>query len=565
MTDLPTTPRSVIPRYYLFLAAIIFCVFSPVLRADFLNWDDTIHVSENKAVLNFDSRAIFTQTVNDTYIPLTTLSFALEKSVWGLKPFVFHFDNILLHVIVAWLLLGFFLKLGVSSRAAFCGVLFFALHPMRVESVGWVTERKDMLYALFYVLALRQWLAYLDLKKPGDYALTLLWGLLSLLSKPMAVSLPLVMIFMEWWRQNRPVRWLAYGPFFVMTLAVGALTYSHQVRVFEGGAGLNIFVWVWTLGFYIWKSFWPFWLCPIYGLPPPKIAGFVYGASVFFVGLVLWGVKRFAARDRWLLWAAGFLFLSIFFLLRFDSFDRNVVADRFLYLPATGICLWLGVKADQALTLYRRKALAVVIIIFGILAVGTFRYASVWKDSGTFWSAVITAYSSPKENPHKSLAKYDQPDLTGSSVLVLALYNRGIYYKEQATEKLKQNFVSEADRYYHQAVADFDRAISLEPQFAVLYNSRALARHYLQDEKGAREDFTRAIEISPVFQEAFINRCSFYGSMGELGLAMADCQQAIKLGAETAALYHNLGMIYTQDGLLDLASKNFEKARALDQ
>ncbi|OGX07961.1 MAG: hypothetical protein A2Z88_04805 [Omnitrophica WOR_2 bacterium GWA2_47_8] len=561
-------------RHYLLLTVIIFCSFLPVLEADFLNWDDDVHIYNNAAVLSFDVRGMFTQVATDAYIPLTSLSFAIEKAVFGLNPRVFHLDNLFLHIAVAGLLMGLFLRLGAPLRAAFCGALFFAVHPMRVESVAWVTERKDVLYAFFYVLALRQWLCYLDARKFRDLGLTLVWGALSLLAKPMAVSLPLVMIFMEWWRSSRPVRWIPYVPVVVMAAGIGVLTYVHHARIIAGDGGLNVLLWVWTLGFYILKTFLPQMPCPLYELPSSGIAGPVYLASVIFVGLVMWILKRTAAkqRDRWLLWAAGFLFLSIFFLLRFDVYDRNIVADRFMYLPGTGICIWLGVKADQAMTRYGRAAMAVIVGVFLFLIISTFRYSLVWKDSATFWTYMINSCSQDEGMPRKSLAVQDtggsinghKPDLIGSSTKILALFNRGVYYKERAQEKLKQRLYQEAGGLYQQAFADFDQAIRLDPQFSVIYNSRALVRHYFQDETGALEDFTRAIEKDPAFQEAYVNRCSQYGVMDQLDLALADCQRAIELGPDMPELYNNIGMIYAQKGLLDLSLKNFDKALALD-
>ncbi len=561
-------------RHHGLLALLVAVAFLPVLRGGFLNWDDPSHVYENQAVLAFDVKGMFTQTVNgDMYIPLTSLSFAVEKALFGPDPFVFHRDNLLLHIAVVCLVMGFFTRLGAPPRAAFLGALLFAIHPMRVESVAWVTERKDVLYALFYVLALRQWLAFLEAGKRSDLVVTLLWGALSLLAKPMAVTLPLVLLFMEWWRNGRIGRWMAYVPVTAVTAGIGALTLGHLTRM-PGGSYPDPLVWIWSLGFYVWKPFLPALLAPIYEAPAPHVAGIVYGASGVVVGLLVWAVARVAGRqrDRWLLWAAGFFFLSIFPVLRWDVYYRNIVADRFMYLPVTGLCLWLGIKADLAVARYgylARVVLAGVCVFLGVL---TYSYSLSWHDSLTFWDRVISACPPPPAGhevqpvmrPTDGLARGNAEDMYGASTLVLALFNRGLHYKDLARAKLDQGATPEAWALYRQAMADFDEALRLEPWAAAVHNSRALVRHYFGDEAGALDDLSIAVAHDPSYQQAFINRCGQYGVMGRMDQALADCRRAVTLGASSPELYSNLGLVYAHQGMFKESLASFDKALALD-
>ncbi|MBF0331627.1 MAG: tetratricopeptide repeat protein, partial [Candidatus Omnitrophica bacterium] len=568
-------------RHYVILAALTVAAFFPVLRAEFLNWDDQTHLIRNEAVLTFDLGGMFMHVVQDIYIPLTSLSFAVEKAVFGLNPFVFHLDNLLLHIAVACLLMGLFTRLGAVPMAAFFGSALFALHPMHVESVAWVTERKDVLYAVFYVLALRQWWAYLEQRKPYDLGVTLLWACLSLLAKPMAVSLPLVMIFMEWWKAGsvRQVRWKMYVPVGVLTGVIGWMTYLHHTRNPIGDPGVSALIWIWTLAFYAWKFCLPFIFHPLYALPSPVgLFEPVYLAAVIFVGIVSVYIFRVARHhlDRWLLLAAGFFFLSIFFVLRFDSHDTHVVADRFMYLPSAMVCLWLGIKAEALIARHGRWVQAVIVVVMLLLAVRTFTYAGVWQDSVTLWSYVIRHY--PQQEiaynnravAYGDMGRYDLAIRDNTQVLTfpsnraLAFYNRAISFKDWAQEKIKDKDPVAADKLFRLAKADLDAAIGIDPYYAKTYNHRGMVRHLLRDEAGALEDLDKAIERDPNYGEAYNNRGNLRSAAGQLDLALNDYRRVVDLGSFVAEAYSNMGIIYARKGFVDLAMQNFDKAIAVN-
>jgi len=148
----------------LFVLTAVFFSFSSALFNDFVTWDDRIHVLDNPSVSSLNPQAvisIFKGVVNRTYIPLTTFSFAVERHFFGLSPFVYHLDNLLLHLSVTALVFFLGMRLGLNARASGLVSLVFGIHPMHVESVAWVTERKNVLYAFFYMLALLSYWHYL--------------------------------------------------------------------------------------------------------------------------------------------------------------------------------------------------------------------------------------------------------------------------------------------------------------------------------------------------------------------------------------------------------------------
>jgi len=191
------------------IAGIIFLAFFPVLQAEILSWDDGAHLVYNQFIysLNFENLIkIFKQSVNKTYIPLTTLSFAIEYHFFKFNAAVYHLTNLLLHIFNTILVLAIVRRMDLSFRAAVFVALLFGLHPMRVESVAWITERKDVLYAAFYLMSIYSYIGFVKEKKRGMYLWSLCFGVLSILSKPMALSLPLILLLYDWFFK-RPWSW----------------------------------------------------------------------------------------------------------------------------------------------------------------------------------------------------------------------------------------------------------------------------------------------------------------------------------------------------------------------
>ena len=186
--------KDLLPIISIVLVTVI-CLL-PVLQNGLLQWDDRVHLTENRQVKSLSLENIgniFTSTVSDTYIPLTILSFAIEHHFAGWNPFVYHLDNLILHLLVVVCVYIFILQLGFSKLTAFLATMVFAIHPTRVESVAWVTERKDVLYGMFYMLALNSYLKYVKSRKMRFYVISIFMGIFSILAKPMALSLPLIL------------------------------------------------------------------------------------------------------------------------------------------------------------------------------------------------------------------------------------------------------------------------------------------------------------------------------------------------------------------------------------
>ena len=240
------------------IVLLVFFVYTPALENGFVNWDDDVHSTRNQFIRSLDFRhikEIFTTTVNKIYIPLTTLSFAVERHFFGLDPFVYHLNNILLHIFVTICVFMFSFHCGLSLSGATIAALIFGVHPMHVESVAWVTERKDVLYASFFMLSLLSYSHYIKTgcEKIRYFLFTMVLGFLSVLAKPMALSLPMVLFVLDWfYRRKISVASLIEKALVAFLLApVVWVTYQAHARMLELVFPRSLLLWIWNLTFYL--------------------------------------------------------------------------------------------------------------------------------------------------------------------------------------------------------------------------------------------------------------------------------------------------------------------------
>lgn len=487
----------------LILILFIFVVFFPCLKADFINLDDNGHFLNNAAIhdLSPDSiKQIFTQTINNVYFPLTTLSFAIEKHCFGFNSFVFHLDNLLIYAGVVILVLLLAKRIGLSLEASFLAALIFAIHPMRPETVAWVTERKDVLYSLFYLLALHQYWSYLKTLSLKYYFATILFGVLSILAKPMAWSLPLILLVLDWFYgrgfSKRVI--IEKIPFllYVISITWSTLFYELNLRDFHGFIiSQGVLIWVWSLSFYIWKFLFPSQVSPYYVLPHPiSIWHWPYLLSVMLIlGLALLLVRL--RKHKLFVLAFLYYFCSIFFLLRIDDKFFSIVSDRYMFLPSLGICFFIGSWVDQRI---KTRWGAIIFYLFLVLmGIRTNLQCQIWHDSISFWNEVIRLYP----NYYK------------------AYNNRGIVERDDL------------------ALKDFTRAIALNPNAANAYNNRGIIYHFQGEDHKALVDFSKAISIDPAFPQPYLNRSLLKEAQKDYHQALYDALYAKKLGGFVAEDY----------------------------
>jgi tetratricopeptide (TPR) repeat protein len=516
-------------RRVFFLVAVVALSFVPSLFNAFVYWDDDAHLLENALATSKDWAAvplIFQSVVNKTYVPLTILSFNLEHHVFGLNPFLFHLDNLLLHAAVCGLIYRFAQRIGLNRNAALMGALLFGIHPMHVEPVAWVTARKDVLYSLFYLLAMDRYWGYLADGKKHSYVLSLVFAFLSILAKPMALSLPLILGLLTWYHDNRikPRAFLGLLPFFAVIIPVAWVTYHLNSRLPGLNAAHSFLLWSWSATFYLKKFLTPFVLLPLYQVPQPVS----FWNPSYFSGVVLFAlipVVMFWQRHNRLFVLAGlFYILSTFFLWRYDyAVDVTIVADRFMYLPSLGLCL---VFADALTKRPQLKWITIGIIIFCILQ--TSAQCRVWANDLSLWNHVIG---------HKQ-------------EVFLAYNSRGVAFVK--------------DKQYDLAWKDFNRALELNPRYARGYYNRGKLYEGSNKFDEALADFDQAITISGKDPRYFTERGVVHSKRKEFDKAIEDFTAALNITPDDAGIYNNLGIVYAKTGKFEEALKTYAKALELN-
>jgi tetratricopeptide (TPR) repeat protein len=547
-------------------------VFSPMLGNHFTNWDDGALLVDNPDIYHNDPinfKNIFTKTYVGTYIPLTLLSFKLEHAIFQSTPFFYYLDNLLLHLGVVALIFFVGQRFGLSVMSSGLAALLFGIHPMHVESVAWISQRKDVLYSLFYLLAVLQYWNYLEQKKKRFYGWAFLFALLSILAKPMAYSLPLILLLCDWWK-GRAFDWKIVAekvPFFVLIGALSLVTYSANAHV----TPLNIFqvvlVWAWVFAFHLQKFFFPYPLLTVYGVPHPIMLGQPDFALAVAVCVAL-GIFLVAFRQRrWLILAIVFYAVSVALLVLSSIWDWGThtrVADRFMYLPSLGMCLALGAGYQylQTHTRYQRLISVFCTIIFlGLISLSVGQVC-VWKNNVSLWSHVL------QNDPANTLAlqnraagyveqgKYELAMKDLDHALSLAPKSAILYFC-RADLLVKQGSLD-------QALIDLRRSLELNPDDAQTYYLRAGIYQQIGQSEKALEDYGAAIAKNQNFDRAFYNRAMIYDDLGKPDLALADYAQVIRINPQHPKVYNNRAVIYINAGEYEKAQVDLLKAIRID-
>jgi tetratricopeptide (TPR) repeat protein len=536
-------------------ALITFAVYLPALRNGFVNWDDPILIYDNVHIRSIDLNFLkwaFTNTVIASWYPLTVFSFALDYAVWGLDPWGFHLTNNVLHTLNTALVFILCVQLVKTGRpgqgmrktviTATVTALLFGLHPLHVESVAWVTERKDVLYSLFFLLSIIVYLRYVSSSGLGRrllYASSLCLFAMSLMSKPMAVTLPVVLLVLDYYPLRRlSFKWAVVEkiPFFFFSLLLSVMTvFAHHSESFEEQTVLGrLFLPAKNYIFYLYKMVLPTGLVPYYPYPEkasPLTMEYVL-ATVLFAAITLLCVWTFK-RQRVFSTAWLYYLVTLLPVIGLVGFSDFVAADRYTYLPSLGPFMLAGLGAAYLMgTGGRRRMVAtacVATVILATLAAMTIRQTGVWKNSITFWSHEISVY------PDRLPLAY-----TGRGT---ALHNLGDFRR---------------------AIENFDTAIALSPEYAQAYANRGASLQKLGDFKRAIEDFDTAIALRPGHAQAYADRGAALQELGDFRQAIEDFDTAIALRSADASFYYNRGLIYTKSRKIPRAIEDFTRAIEID-
>lgn len=563
---------------------ITFITFSPVLQNGFVNWDDPEYIEKNyfiKSFTNENLREIFTSYFIANYQPLTILSYAVEYHFTQLNPKLYHLTNLLLHLMNTALVFYFILLLIKKREVAVITALLFGIHPMHVESVAWIAERKDVLYTFFYLLASICYLHYTNEEKTKTkfYSLALLAFLFSILSKAMAVTLPLVILLIDFFSERKislRKNIVEKLPFFTLSLifglvAVVAQKTSHAIRSDFAFTVLDkLLISGYEIALYLWKTLFVMNLSNYY--PYPVKTGNTLPLIFYIVPflLILTGYLIYYFRkNKTILFGFLFFLFQIGLVLQFIPTGNTIIAERYTYLSYIGLFFIAG----QAFRFFYEKQnrvfekikiplslLAGAVLILFVLK--THARCKIWKDSLTLWKDALEKFdSAPTIYTNIGFAYHSNGKLDSA----MNYYNKAINLSPYD----EYSYANRGDLYlrvqqYNPALADINKALELNPEFELALNTKAALLFQLNQPDSALYYFNKVIALKKDYWEVCFNRGNVYCSLGKFELGIVDYNTYLRYRPQEADVYYWRGMAYFNLGNADEAINDFNTALKLN-
>ena len=497
------------------IAVATFVAFAPVLTAEFVTWDDNTNFTENpyfRGVGPAQLKWMWTTTLTGHYIPLSWMTLGLDYSIWGMEARGYHLTNLLLHVAAAIALYMVAVRLLARARpeadprqvqlVAVATALLFSIHPLRVESVAWVTERRDMLSLLLMLGSVLSYLRFAENGSRRAWAASLALFASALLSKATVVTLPLVLLILEWYPlgrlgRNRKVL-LGLAPFFALSVGAGALSLLVLHPPAQLDLAGKVAVSAYGIRFYITRFLWPAGLSPLHAMPRnvDLLAPTFISACVFVViaaGIAMLAIRR----NRGVAAIVGAAVVMMLPLIGIVQNGPQIVAERYTYHAAAALSML------PALLLFRwHSRNALVIAAVGALALGvmTWRQALVWRNSESLWTRVLSV------DGESSLAQIGMGNVRinqGRYAEALEHYQRGVALDPDYAEGQNNlgSLLSQSRRFA-EAIPHFERAAQLEPGYVEAWLNSGIALAMIGRYPEAVARFDEAIRLDPNLEAA---------------------------------------------------------------
>ncbi len=539
--------------------AIITSLFLyPCLNNKFTNWDDPSYIIQNDLVKSLSAsglKHIFTTPSMGNYHPITILLYAIEYHFAQLEPGLYHVDSLLLHIIVTLLVFWFVNLLTRRPIAALVTALLFGLHPMHVEPVAWVSGRKDLLYTFFYLLSCIAYIKFIrakDGRRHRWYWACMGLFVCSLLSKPVAVTLPLVLLLIDFFENGRITKKDITSKIVHLFLALcfGIAAYiiqSHSGALNVASANFGFFDRIALAGYalfiYLEKLIWPAKLCNFYTYPA-RVNGslplwyFLYPIVIIALILV---VYKFFRKNRVVVFGGLFFLVNILLLLQLIPVGEAIMAERYTYLSYIGLFFIAGWLVSMVFEEEKSGAIRIAVGGLSIIIIGGLGFMSknrckIWYDSVTLWRDNL------EQVP------------VGSQV---AIDNLGaIYFDKWYNAKDKQ----ERHNYYDSAYYLLRISSEMWPDVVTPYQGLGMLYYSKKDYQSASKCFQKALQINPT-SEGYSNFGNFLEYLGKTDTAVMQYSKAIELNPTGAySAFINRGKIYKRNNHWAAAMKDFGDA-----
>ena len=552
------------------LLVAVFAVFAQVATHAFINYDDPIYVTENpqvRAGLTWDGIAwAFTTFHDSNWFPLTWLSHMLDVQLFGVDSGWHHLTNVMLHAL-STLLLFVLLKRMTAARwpSAFVA-LIFAIHPLHVESVAWIAERKDTLSALFWMLTLLAYSNYVERPARSRYLIALIVFCLGLMSKPMLVTLPIVLMLLDFWPLCRGLRLVEKVPFFVASLASSVVAFvAHQrggaVATFEviplasriENALITYFV-------YILKTFWPTHLAIFYPYPLESLvipASLSAIALATITALVLWQrTHRPYLAVGWFWYLVTLL--PVIGIIQTGSQAR---ADRYTYIPMIGLTIALAWGAAELLKPWPRLRIAIAAAV-GVASIAlTWFQVQTWRDDISLYRHAIAAVPGNYIAYYNLASALEAQGQTGEAIVQLRQAIRVRPYYVPARAELGQLLASQGRT--DEALQELQTAVRMRPDDPVAHFRLGSVLGSLGRPNDAAVQFAETVRLQPNNADAHYNLALAFAQQDHVPDAAREFAATIGLRPEDADAHFNLGVSLARLGQLDAAIQQFNETLRL--
>ncbi len=571
---------------------LTFLTFVPALHNGFVSWDDRANFVENPHYRGLGPTQLawmWTTFRLGHYVPLTWMTLGFDYLLWGMNPAGYHLTNILLHSADAVLVYFVGLRLLRMATAstpmpagqvlpAAVAALLFAIHPLRVESVAWVTERRDVLSLLFFLAAILAYLTWRERSRRRWYWIAFAAFACALLSKATAMTLPAVLLILNVYPHKRlgvPGHWrdvearhvyTELAPFALLSACTVVLSIVALSPPDQLGAGAKVAVSAYSLAFYLWKTISPSHLSPLYEMPPHVDPGAaIYVAS--YVAAITLSAAAWAVRHRWpavtTAWAI-FLVISLPMLGVVQN-GPQIAADRYTYHAAPA----LAILAGAALFWARRSA--TFTLVRGIVGVGvlfvlgalTWSQNGVWRNSESLWGRVL-ALDSGSSIGHSAMASllFQQNRLDDA----IAQSERAVALAPNYAEAHNDLGVGSArdSGRFADAVVEYERAIAIKPRYDEAHNNLGVVIGHQGNLDSAMMHYREALSINPDNADAHVNWGNALVRSGDPGGAIVHYTMAIHIRPDHADAHFNWGVALARQGRLPEAIEQFRIVLSLD-
>jgi len=528
--------------FYAFFPVMLLVAYSSVFSAGYI-WDDDAYVLANQCLRSLEGlySVWFEPSATPQYYPMVFTLFWIQFKLWGLAPFGYHLVNILLHSFNAILLYRVLKKLDIPSPVWIAAI--FALHPVQVESVAWITELKNVLSTFFYLLSFILYWQFREGSKAQSrllYAASLLAFLLALFSKSVTGSLPAVILLLIWWKEGK-ILWRDVArlvPFFAMALVLGWNTARLEVsHVLASGAEWDftlierVLIAGRAICFYAGKLLWPYPL--IFNYERWQIDAtawwqYLFPLAVIAVAAALWLMRGKIGRGA----LAGYLFFigTLFPALGFFNLypmRYSFVADHFQYVASIGFITLVvaGVSGLLQRQRYSRYVFGPLLLVLGVV---TWQQGKIYHDRMTLFT------DTTDKNPRSWLSYSNRGRdyaLAGREDLALADLAKSLAINPNDADALQvRGAIALKNREFDRAIADMDRSVVLAPARADYLLNRSIANRNAGRMVQALADATKVIELAPYDSDAYLYRAGLHAMMNDFRSARLDLDHLARMG-----------------------------------